>query len=65
MTVQAVDYRGKHKGQAVPGKARRSDKWVFEVTDQQSVRDAMENRFAEQMDRKLDEVLRAQLEAGK
>ena len=59
VAVEAVDHRGEFAG-----KARRSEKWVFEVSDRQGVAEAMD-RLTEQMDRKLDEILRAQLEAGK
>ena len=54
-----ADYRGE-----LAGKSRRSEKWVFEVTDSVGVLEAMD-RLTEQMDKKLDEILRAQLEAGK
>ncbi|MDP6544701.1 MAG: hypothetical protein QGH60_11970 [Phycisphaerae bacterium] len=57
--IEAVDYRGE-----LEGKIRRSEKWVFEVTDSAGVLEAMD-RLTEQMDKKLDEILRAQLEAGK
>jgi len=57
--IEAVDYRGE-----LEGKSRRSEKWVFEITDNAGVLEAMD-RLTEQMDKKLDEVLRAQLEAGK
>jgi hypothetical protein len=56
--MEAVDYRGQ------PGKSRPSEKWVFEVTDQAGVLGAMD-RLDEEMDKKLDDILRAQLEAGK
>ncbi len=59
VAIEAVDHRGEFAG-----KARRSEKWVFEVSDRQGVEEAMA-RLTEQMDRKLDEVLRAQVEAGK
>jgi len=59
VSVEAVDYRGKFEG-----KSRRSEKWIFEISDEAGVREAMD-RLIEQMDKKLDEVLRAQLEAGK
>lgn len=58
VTVKAVDYRG-----PAPGKGKRSEKWVFDVTDQDGVLRGMA-RLNEQMDKKLDEVLRAQREAG-
>ena len=57
--IEAVDYRGE-----LEGKSRRSEKWVFEITDNAGVLEAMD-RLTEQMDKKLDEILRAQLEAGK
>ena len=57
--IEAVDYRGE-----LEGKSRRSEKWVFEITDSAGVLEAMD-RLTEQMDKKLDEILRAQLEAGK
>jgi len=57
--IEAVDYRGE-----LEGKSRRSEKWVFEVTDNAGILEAMD-RLTEQMDKKLDEILRAQLEAGK
>ncbi|MBL7221542.1 MAG: hypothetical protein ISS69_15630 [Phycisphaerae bacterium] len=57
--IEAVDYRGD-----IEGKSRRSEKWVFEITDDVGVLEAMD-RLTEQMDKKLDEILRAQLEAGK
>ncbi|MBT3200682.1 MAG: hypothetical protein HN350_12285 [Phycisphaerales bacterium] len=57
--VEAIDYRGE-----MVGKTRRSDKWIFEITDNQGVLEAMD-RLTEQMDKKLDEILRAQMEAGK
>ena len=57
--IEATDYRGKFEG-----KSRRSEKWVFEITDNAGVLGAME-RLTEQMDKKLEEILRAQLEAGK
>jgi len=57
--IDAVDYRGE-----LEGKSRRSEKWVFEVTDNAGGLEAMD-RVTEQMDKKLDEILRAQLEAGK
>jgi len=57
--IEAVDYRGQ-----IEGKSRRSEKWVFEITDNAGVLEAMD-RLTEQMDKKLDEILRAQLEAGK
>ena len=38
--------------------------WVFEVTDNAGVLEAMD-QLTEQMDKKLDEIFRAQLEAGK
>ncbi len=56
--MEAVDYRGE------PGKSRSSEKWVFEVTDQAGVLGAMD-RLDEEMDKKLDDILRAQLEAGR
>lgn len=59
LAIEAVDFRG-----PMEGKSRRSEKWVFEVTDQAGVLGAM-GRLDEQMDKKLDEILRAQLEAGK
>lgn len=57
--IEAVDYRGQFEG-----KVKRSEKWVFEVTDEAGILEAM-GRLSEQMDEKLDEILRAQLEAGK
>ena len=57
--IEAVDYRGQFDG-----KVKRSEKWVFEVTDEAGILEAM-GRLSEQMDEKLDDVLRAQLEAGK
>jgi hypothetical protein len=57
--IDVTDYRGK-----LEGKSRRSEKWIFEVTDNAGVLEAMD-RLTEQMDKKLDEILRAQLEAGK
>lgn len=59
LAVEAVDFRG-----PMESKSRQSEKWVFEVTDQAGVLGAMD-RLDEQMDKKLDEILRAQLEAGK
>ncbi len=59
LAIEAVDFRG-----STEGKSRQSEKWVFEVTDQAGVLGAMD-RLDEQMDKKLDEILRAQLEAGK
>lgn len=59
LAVEAVDFRG-----PLESKSRRSEKWVFEVTDQAGVLGAMD-RLDEQMDKKLNEILRAQLEAGK
>jgi len=64
VTLEAVDYRGEKNGQKVPGKSRVSEKWIFEVSDQQGVLEGME-LLTEQMDKKLDEVIRAQVEAGK
>jgi len=58
LAVEAVDFRG-----PIESRSRRSEKWVFEVTDQAGVLGAMD-RLDEQMDKKLDEILRAQLEAG-
>ena len=59
LAIEAVDFRG-----PMESKSRRSEKWVFEVTDRAGVLGAMD-RLDEQMDKKLDEILRAQLEAGK
>jgi hypothetical protein len=59
LAVEAVDFRG-----SMEGKSRRSEKWAFEVTDRAGVLGAMD-RLDEQMDKKLNEILRAQLEAGK
>ena len=59
LVMEAVDFRG-----PMESKSRHSEKWVFEVTDQAGVLGAMD-RLDEQMDKKLDEILRAQLEAGK
>jgi len=58
VAVEAIDYRGRAEG-----KAKRSEKWVFDVTDQAGILRGMA-RLNEQMDKKLDEVLRAQLEVG-
>lgn len=57
--IDVTDYRGE-----LEGKSRRSEKWIFEVTDDAGVLEAMD-RLTEEMDKKLDEILRAQLEAGK
>ncbi|MDP6046676.1 MAG: hypothetical protein QGG25_13795 [Phycisphaerae bacterium] len=57
--IEVTDYRGE-----LEGKFRRSEKWVFEITDNAGVLEAMD-RLTEEMDKKLDEILRAQLEAGK
>lgn len=59
VVIEAEDYRGQFEG-----KVKRSQKWVFEVTDEAGVLESMD-RLSEQMDEKLDEILRAQLEAGK
>ena len=59
VAVEAFDFRG--EGAEV--KSRRSEKWVFDVTDQAGVLRGM-GRLDEQMDKRLDEILRAQLEAG-
>jgi len=64
VTLEAVDYRDDAAGQKVEGKSRRSEKWIFEVSDQQGVLEGME-LLTELMDKKLDEVIRAQVEAGK
>lgn len=64
VTLEAVDHRDKVSGEKVDGKSRRSEKWIFEVSDQQGVLAGME-LLTEQMDKKLDEVIRAQVEAGK
>ncbi|MDP6634503.1 MAG: hypothetical protein QGG42_06375 [Phycisphaerae bacterium] len=57
--IDVIDYRGK-----LEGKSRQSEKWIFEITDNAGVLEAMD-RLTEEMDQKLDEILRAQLEAGK
>ena len=59
VAIEAFDYRG--KGAEV--KSRRSEKWVFDVTDQAGILRGM-GRLDEQMDKRLDEILQAQLEAG-
>lgn len=59
VAVEAFDFRG--EGAEV--KSRRSEKWVFDVTDQAGVLRGM-GRLDEQMDKRLDEILQAQLEAG-
>ena len=64
VAIEAVDYRGEEGGKAIEGKSRRSEKWIFEVSDQQGVLEGMK-LLTEQMDKKLDEVIRAQVEAGK
>ena len=57
VAVEAADYRGKAQG-----KTKRSEKWVFDVTDREGVLRGMA-RLPEEMDKKLDEVLRAELSA--
>jgi len=57
--LDVKDFRGE-----LEGKSRRSEKWIFEITDNAGVLEAMD-RLTEEMDKKLDEILRAQLEAGK
>lgn len=59
VAVEAFDFRG----EAAEVKSRRSEKWVFDVTDQAGVLRGM-GRLDEQMDKRLDEILQAQLEAG-
>jgi len=60
VVVEAFDYRGPAPAE---GKSRRSQKWVFKVTDRAGVLRGMD-RLQEQMGRKLDEAVRAQFEAG-
>lgn len=64
VTVEAVDYRGTFKGAKIKGKSRRSVELIFAVSDKAGVREAV-NRLSEQTDKKLDEILRAQVEAGR
>ncbi len=64
ITIEAVDYRGKFKGAKIKGKSRRSEEWIFAVSDKAGVREAV-NRLSQQTDKKLDEILRVQVEAGR
>lgn len=58
VAVEAVDYRGR-----AGGKTKRSEPWTFEVTDEAGVLKGMAG-LHEEMDKRLDEVLRAQLGTG-
>jgi hypothetical protein len=58
MTFVATDYRG-----TFPGKTTRSERIVFEVTDLEGVRAALRELDAE-MDKKLDQIIKAQLGIG-
>ena len=58
VVVEATDYRG-----TAPGKAKRSEPWTFEVTDEAGVLKGMAG-LHQQMDKRLDEILRAQLGTG-
>ena len=42
----------------------RSVEWIFAVSDKAGVQEAV-NRLSQQTDKKLDEILRAQVEAGR
>jgi len=64
LTVEAVDYRGTFKGAKIKGASTKSVEWVFSVSDKAGVREAV-NRLSQQTDKKLDEILRAQVEAGR
>ena len=58
VAVEAADYRGR-----TTGKTKRSEPWTFEVTDEAGVLKSMAG-LDEQMDKRLDEILRAQLGTG-
>jgi hypothetical protein len=55
LTFRAVDFRGSR-----PGKAADSDRVVFQVTDRAGILDNM-RLLGEQMDEKLDQIIKAQL----
>ncbi len=59
--LEAIDYRGDPT--TSPGKAARSERMVFQVTDRKGVLDAMRELDA-QMDKKLDQIIDAQLGGG-
>ena len=58
VTIEAFDYRG-----AAAGKASRSERLVFQVTDRKGVLDALRELDA-QMNKKLDQIINAQLGGG-
>jgi hypothetical protein len=58
VVFEAVDYRG-----SLPGKSARSERIVFEVSDRAGVLAALGHLDAD-MNRKLDEIIRAQLGIG-
>lgn len=64
LTVEAADYRGTFKGAKIKGETKRSEEWIFAVSDKAGVQEAV-NRLSQQTDKKLDEILRAQVEAGR
>lgn len=61
ITIEAVDHRGDPVKN--PGKSTRSERMVFQVTDRKGVLDAMRELDA-QMDKKLDQIIDAQLGGG-
>jgi len=58
VTLEAVDHRGE-----LAGKSTRSEKMVFQVTDRAGVLAAM-RELDTQMDKKLDQIIKAQLGIG-
>ncbi len=59
VTIEAFDFRGEN----VAGKATRSERMVFQVTDRKGILDAQRELDA-QMDKKLDQIINAQLGGG-
>ena len=60
ITVEAIDFRGPPPA---VGKATRSERIVFQVTDRKGVLDAM-RELDPQMDKKLDQIIDAHLGGG-
>jgi len=58
LTFEVYDYRG-----TLPGRSTRSEQLVFEVTDRAGVLSAL-RELDTQMDRKLDQIIKAQLGIG-
>ena len=63
VAAEAVDYRGTFNDEKVKGKSGWSQKWVFEVSDEAGVKEAM-RPLTTLLSKKLSELIDVQYEAG-